>query len=104
MNLQGSTGIIETLGIRLEEKSKILTSTTMEDYELKAKIINKLKWLSRIPLEKVKITVKDGFLILDGEVPWIYQKVVTSSMLKNINGLKGIKNNIKVVPYMITLG
>ena len=104
MNLQGSTRTIETLYIRLDEKSKIIPRYVVEDNELKAAIINRLKLLSRVPIEKTTITVKDGYLKLEGEVPWAYQRVVTSSMLENINGLKGITNNIKVVPYMISLG
>jgi osmotically-inducible protein OsmY len=104
MNLQGSTDTIENLLIHLESKSEITLNSTVEDNELKATIINNLKWFSRIPLEHTTITVKNGYLTLEGSVAWAYQRIVTFQMLRNIKGLKGIENNISIVPYIITLG
>ncbi len=104
MNLQGSTDTVENLLIQLERKSEITLDATVGDEELKAQIITNLKWFSRIPLEKVDITVKNGYLTLEGVVPMTYQRIVTFDMLRNIKGLKGIANNIKVVRYLIVLG
>ncbi len=104
MNLQGSTIEIETLKIKLEEKSNSIFDARVKDELLKANIIKSLRWFSRIPLDKVTLTVKYGYLTLEGSVPWTYQRIVTTTMMQNIKGLKGITNNIKVVPYLISLG
>jgi osmotically-inducible protein OsmY len=73
---------------------------TFCDDNIKSSIITTLTWYSHTPLEEIAVTVKYGYVTLAGIVPWTYQKMVIASMVQNIEGVKGIINNIRVVNKM----
>ncbi|HTB31868.1 MAG TPA: BON domain-containing protein [Bacteroidia bacterium] len=64
------------------------------DAKLKASILTSLTWYSNTPMEEINITVKHGVVTLSGKVPWMYQKMIITTMLQTISGVKGIENNI----------
>jgi osmotically-inducible protein OsmY len=72
-------------------------SNTLDDKILEASILRVLNWNSHVPVQEITITVKHGYVIIDGLVPWQYQKINIASMVKDIKGVKGITNNIGVV-------
>jgi len=51
-----------------------------------------------IPADKIKVTVKNGWVTLEGKVDWQYQKTLAESSVKKLNGVLGVINNIKVTP------
>jgi osmotically-inducible protein OsmY len=48
--------------------------------------------------EKVTVTVRDGFVILEGEVPWLHEKFSAESSVRYLRGVRGATNNIVVKP------
>jgi osmotically-inducible protein OsmY len=61
-------------------------------------VVNALKWNTQLPSEKIKVKVEDGWVTLEGEVEWEYQKTVARNSVENLFGVKGILNNISLVP------
>lgn len=57
----------------------------------------------RLPLswEKIKVTVKDGWVTLEGELEWNYQRESVEAAVRWVTGLKGITNLIKVRPAIV---
>jgi osmotically-inducible protein OsmY len=51
-----------------------------------------------LPSDRIKVTVKNGWITLDGSVDWQYQKVLAESTLKKLKGVVGVTNNIEVKP------
>lgn len=51
-----------------------------------------------VPDEKIKLTVKDGWITLEGNVEWYYQKNAAELAVKYLSGVKGVADNIKVGP------
>lgn len=49
-----------------------------------------------VPNEKIKIEVEDGWVTLNGEVFWKYQKDAAGQALENVPGVKGVFNHITV--------
>lgn len=72
-------------------------NSVINDYVLKLSVVNRLTWYSCIPVESISITVNHGYVTLTGVVQYMYQKIITASMIQNIKGLKGIINDIKVL-------
>jgi osmotically-inducible protein OsmY len=68
------------------------------DAEIAAAILHALKWHSIVPDEKIKIKVEDGWVTMDGEVEWEYQKTSTRNAVTNLLSVRGITDNINVAP------
>jgi osmotically-inducible protein OsmY len=50
--------------------------------------------------EKIRAVVKNGWLTLEGEVEWNYQRVRAEEVVRRVRGLKGVTNNIEVKPQV----
>jgi osmotically-inducible protein OsmY len=55
---------------------------------------------SQLPFsfEKIKVIVKNGWLTLEGQVEWQYQRNTAESAVRRIKGVKGVTNSIKLRP------
>jgi osmotically-inducible protein OsmY len=55
---------------------------------------------SRLPTsrEQIKVVVKDGWLELEGEVEWQYQRRAAEQAVRRLPGVKGITNAIRIRP------
>ena len=55
---------------------------------------------SRLPIsfEKIKVSVQRNWLTLEGEVEWNYQREAAERAVRDIRGLKGVSNLIKLKP------
>ena len=55
---------------------------------------------SELPIshDRVKVIVKDGWITLEGEVEWQYQKTSADIAVRKVKGVKGVTNVITVKP------
>jgi len=51
-----------------------------------------------IPADRIKVTVKDGWVTLEGTVDWEYQKSLAESAMNKLKGVSGVTNKIQVTP------
>jgi osmotically-inducible protein OsmY len=51
-----------------------------------------------ISYDKIKIIVKDGWITLEGQAEWQYQKSTAEIAVRKIKGVKGVTNVISVKP------
>ncbi|GCE22005.1 BON domain-containing protein [Dictyobacter kobayashii] len=56
------------------------------DADLAAAVLNALKWEADIPAGKIKVTVNQGWVTLDGEVDNILQKIDAERAVSHISG------------------
>ena len=68
------------------------------DTDIAAAAINQIEWSTTIPNGTVQATVRDGWITLDGEVEWWYQKNAAGSLVKQMAGVKGVTNSISIPP------
>jgi osmotically-inducible protein OsmY len=77
-------------------KSKLRSSRT--DPEIARDAVHELQSHVGIPADRIKVTVKNGWVTLEGTVDWQYQKTLAESAVKKLKGVLGITNNIEVKP------
>ncbi len=55
---------------------------------------------SQLPIssENIKVIVKNGWVTLEGEVEWQYQRQTAESAVRRIKGVKGVSNTILLRP------
>jgi osmotically-inducible protein OsmY len=82
----------------LVEKIEIKFSSTWKknDTELANEILNALKWNWEIPSENIVVKVENGWVRLDGEVRWNYQREAAKKAVKELSGVLGVTNDIKL--------
>ncbi|UPT69880.1 MAG: BON domain-containing protein [Flavobacterium sp. JAD_PAG50586_2] len=64
--------------------------------EIAAEALKSLKNHWNVPDERIKIEVEDGWITLNGDVHWNYQKEAAKRAVENIPGVKGVFNHIQI--------
>jgi osmotically-inducible protein OsmY len=77
---------------------RILPGDQRTDADVAGAVIRALEWDVFVPADKVKVTVSKGWVTLDGEVEWQYQKEAAERAARNVIGVRGVTNIIRVVP------
>jgi osmotically-inducible protein OsmY len=86
----GVRGVANDLQIKL--------GFTRTDPEIARDAVHALEGHVGIPSEKIKATVKNGWVTLEGTVDWQYQKNLAESAVKKLKGVVGVTNSIQVRP------
>ena len=79
---------------------KPLLKTT--DSEIAANAVVALQARVDVPDQKIKVMVQNGWITLEGDVDWYFQKNAAHVAVKYILGVKGVTNVIKVKPQVST--
>lgn len=66
------------------------------DGELADSILSAFRMNVSIPADTVNVTVRDGWVTLDGSVNWRYQKNACEEAIRPLRGIRGISDNIVV--------
>ena len=66
------------------------------DTEIAEAVLNVLKWHSAMQEDKIKVKVDNGWVTLEGEVEWEFQRSAARLMVEDLRGVTGIINNIKI--------
>ena len=73
-------------------------SAKRTDEEIAAACVAALKMDYAVPHDKVKVVVSDGWVTLEGQLDWQYQKDAANRAVYYLTGVKGVGNNIIVKP------
>lgn len=90
--VRGVKAVVNDLEVRLPG------SAERTDVDLAAAAARALEWNTLVPSDKIKITVSKGWLTLEGEVEWQYQREEAERAVRGLMGLKGVSNLIRVAP------
>lgn len=72
----------------------------LTDPEIARNAVLALETHVNVPDNKIKLTVKDAWVILEGKVDWQYQKTAAESAIRNLTGVKGVSDRIEVKPVV----
>jgi len=68
------------------------------DAEIAEAVLNALKWHTAIPDDRIKVKVEDGFVKLEGEVDWEFQRASAKTAIQYLNGVRMVNNLLTVRP------
>ena len=88
--IYGVRGIANDIEVKLASKRT--------DPEVARDAVRELESHISIPSDKIKVTVKNGWVTLEGSVDWQYQKNLAESAVKKLTGVVGVSNMIEVKP------
>lgn len=73
------------------------------DADIAAAALQAFKWNSFVPEDAMEVSVEDGWITIEGEVEWQFQRESASSAIKNLLGVRGIRNHLKVKPKVTAI-
>jgi osmotically-inducible protein OsmY len=74
----------------------IPSSTKRTDTDIAHSVATLLKWNVTVPDDRVKARVQDGWVTLDGDVEWQFQKTAAEHCVRTLGGVQGVTNLIAV--------
>ena len=75
---------------------KFPNSWSKTNAEIANEVLAALKSNLSVPEEKVTVKVEDGWVTLEGQLVWNYQKEAAKNAVSYLMGVKGVTNNIKI--------
>jgi len=75
---------------------KIPGSSQRSDGDIAAVALSAMKWDTTVPEDRIKVTVRNGWITLEGQVDWGYQKETSERVVRNLTGVMGLTSQITV--------
>ena len=66
------------------------------DTDIANEVLNAWKWRWEVPEGKIKLKVEHGWVTLEGDLEWNYQRETAKHAIRNLSGVMGVSNNIKI--------
>jgi osmotically-inducible protein OsmY len=77
---------------------KLAGSAIRTDEDVAKACLTALQGDYMVPDEKIKVVIGNGWVTLEGEVDWQYQKDAAARAIRYLTGVRGVSNNVKVKP------
>jgi osmotically-inducible protein OsmY len=68
------------------------------DPDIAREAVDAIKAQLPISWENIKVTIKNGWVTLDGQVEWQYQRQTAETAVRRLKGVKGVINSITLKP------
>jgi osmotically-inducible protein OsmY len=92
LRVRGVKAVANDIEVRLPGNSE------RTDADIAAAAARALEWDVMVPGDKIKVTVSKGWVTLEGEVEWQYQREAAARDVGRLVGVKGVSNLITIVP------
>jgi len=90
-NVAGVKAVVEKIEIKFANDS-----FKKDDSEIATEVLNAYQWNAGVPEDKVKVKVEKGWVTLEGELDWNFQKEAAKDAVRNLLGVVGVTNNITI--------
>jgi osmotically-inducible protein OsmY len=87
--VRGVRGVANDIHVRLRSERS--------DPDIARDAVHALESHTNIP-QSVTVTVRDGFVTLEGSVEWNYQRSAAEAAVRHLKGVKGVSSAITIAP------
>jgi osmotically-inducible protein OsmY len=81
-----------------EIEVKLPYEVSRDDDSIAAAAVERLAWDSSVPPGAIEIRVEKGWVTLNGEVDWHFQKEAAAQAVRTLIGVVGVSNLIEIKP------
>lgn len=78
------------------------SSSERTDEDIARAALNALDWSVTVPASQIKVKVSKGWITLEGNVNWQFQRKAAEKAVRDLLGVKGVVNLIDVKPHVKT--
>ncbi len=90
-NVAGVKAVVEKIVVKFSS-----SWAKASDGDIAKEVLNAYNWNWRVPNHKIKVKVESGWVTLEGELEYNYQREAARDAVKNLLGVTGVSNNIKI--------
>lgn len=90
--VSGVAGLANDIEVRLP------TVDQRPDPEIAREAVSTIKSQLPVAHEHIRVAVRDGWVTLEGEVEWNYQRTLAETTVRRLTGVKGLTNLIHIKP------
>ena len=83
-----------------ELRVKLPGTIDLSDTDIAHRAINAMKWDVEVPNAKLKARVDKGWVTLEGEVDWQFERQAAERAVRYLTGVKGVSNQIHIAPHV----
>ena len=98
--LHAASRVFGVRGVADEVKVKLPDYDEWTDADIARSAANALAWTATVPSDCVKAVVENGWLTLEGEVNWQFEKDAAEEAVRSLRGIVGISNDVVVRPLI----
>lgn len=84
--------------IALELDVRLSPQHRRSDTDIATAVEQALTWNTLVPAEQIRVTVDQGWVTLQGEVEWDYQRRSVDKAIRPLMGVVGISNEVAIKP------
>jgi osmotically-inducible protein OsmY len=95
------TRVAGVKGIANELEIDLPQSHIRDDTDIAHAAVSILEWDTTLPRDRVTVEVSNGFVKLEGQLDWQFQKERAKSLVQSIAGVRGVTDRITVKPRII---
>jgi osmotically-inducible protein OsmY len=77
---------------------RLVSTDKKTDEDIAKAVVRALEWDAVVPVDKIEVTVSNGWVTLKGELEWHYQKLDVERIVRRLTGVTGVTNLITVTP------
>lgn len=81
-----------------ELRVEVISGHVRDDVDIAKAVQNALRWNVSVPDDRIKIAVSKGWVSLEGDVPYGYQRRAAEAAVEHLVGVVGVTNSIVVRP------
>jgi BON domain-containing protein len=85
----------------IADEIQVRQVSTLNDTEIARNAVHAIESQPLVPEDQITVTVSEGWVNLEGDVEWMYEKMVAESAVRNLLGVKGVFNEIEIAPKKI---
>ncbi len=93
-SINGVRAVAEEIEVRLDHKNM------KTDTEIAQAAVDALRWCTAVPDDRITVSVENGWVKLEGDVEWQFQKDEARKEVEDLAGVKGISNLVTVKPIL----
>lgn len=90
--VKGVRALAEEIQVRLDKGAGTADDTIAN------RALNIIDWSSDLPVGAVKVIVENGWVSLEGQVEWQYQKEIVERAVRKLSGVVGVDNRLTLRP------
>lgn len=88
--IYSAKALVNDLEVRLPARDEV------PDADLAQAAVRAIEQLTQVPRDSVRITVRDGHVILDGKLDWHYQRQAIENTVRHLRGVRGVLNHLTI--------
>lgn len=90
--------VVGVQGVANEVVVTLPDAAARDDTDIAQAALQALTWDTSVPHERIQLTVASGWLTLEGEVDWFFEKKAAEKAVRDLIGVKGVVNRIVIRP------